>query len=307
MVASANRKQCIAVTKKGTQCKLYALPGKKVCHVHIKTNINLREQGKLETKDSAKSNTLTSLVLKNIRLQGKENYSNGSSCKPKTEFGNIYVFTYAHMMYAKPTQMKYLNLAEPTHNNRIDLKRVSLFDPSDKILIKVGFTRKRPELRIKEWREQCGHSEFILLYPGCLVPIYKEQSEKKKMKTLEKLFRDLKIRPKESKDKKSIISEERSTGKKYKNLNQEATCFVSPKAYLSEQNIHKILREKYGSGKLFCEGCARHKINSKNQMVKTIGVHTEWFLVPRNEMHVIWDIIESQCVLYENFENEIRN
>lgn len=293
MTASPQRTQCSATTKKGNRCKLYALPGGKRCHIHVKRNEKQAEKEVQAQKNNAVrvSGVLATKVEAKIKLD-VQNSKTATRTKNDT-LGNIYVFTYAHMMHSKPTTMPYLHLAEPTPNNWINYSKTSPFDPCDQILIKVGFTRKKPEVRIKEWREQCGHSEFILLYPGCLAPMYRSEPEKKSMKKLEKLFQSLKI----GKSSKGGILTPLSnrTHQNYSNLNAERTCFVSPTAYQSEQRIHKILRERYGSGKLFCEGCAKHKVLASNQLARTIGVHTEWFLVPRCEMKNVWLIIEGQC------------
>lgn len=265
MTADEKRLQCQAITKRGNRCKLYALPNEKVCHVHIK-----KPKTDNENNNGYRLNVNNVLPEKGIK-------------------GNIYVFTHAHMMSLAPSKKSYLHLADPTDNKWIDYNKTNVFNPTDKILIKVGYTRKRPENRVKEWRDQCGHSEYILLYPGCLVPIY--NNDKKMILKLSKLFKAMSI----SKKTEHIVKTH--TAREYSHLNNEHTCFVSSEAYQTEQKIHRILRQRYGSGKMFCEGCAKHKINAANQEItKIIGVHTEWFLVPRGEMGTIWDIIESQCV-----------
>lgn len=317
MVALERRLQCQAITKKGTRCKFYALPGEKVCHVHIKIKNNQHEN-----RNKTHSQSVTAIETsgrknaesKKIKPVKSGTQSNGNirkeekKAKPQIKNfqspGNIYVFTYAHMMHTSPTQSPYLNLAAPNANNWIDFNQVSPFDTSDMILIKVGYTRKNPETRINEWREQCKHSDFILLYPGCLVPVYKRKREKKAIVKLEALFKNLKISDnKKVSSKTFVMSKGKHTGRKYKCLNNENTCFVSSDPYKSEQDIHKILREKYGSGKMYCEGCAKNKSATDDRCKKSIGVHTEWFMVPRSEMEIIWDIIESQCTVQANMFN----
>lgn len=296
MTASSERIQCTARTKKGDRCKLYALSGEKVCHIHIKRRQTQERGQKQPTSTDKKFVKALHISLTSDKSTANVERSEQrvkASDHVKQTPGNIYVFTYAHMMHTEPTKMPYLHMAEPTPNNWINYNKISLFDPCDQILIKVGFTRKRPEVRIKEWREQCGHSEFILLYPGCLVPMYNANSEKKSIIKLEKLFRNLKI-GKES-GKRALTKKDDRTHKRYTNLNPEKTCFISTTPFQSEQKIHKILRERYGAGKLYCEGCAKHKMSSDKKLASVVGVHTEWFLVPRCEMKTVWDIIESQC------------
>lgn len=279
------RRQCTATTKKGTQCKLNALPDNKVCHVH------LSPQQKPQAKDKPAKPAVAPKEKWGLALlsgAGKE-----TRCEKP---GYIYVFTYAHMMHACPVQKPYLHSAGPTDNNWIDYKKVSPLDTSQSILIKVGYTRKGPEKRVNEWREKCGHSEFIMLYPGCLVPVYQDRREREgTVKNLSTLLKRLTISRTRAEDKNAPRKGGAHTGKTYTHLNPEKTCFVSSNPYQAEQRIHRILRSKYGTGKMYCEGCARSKVDSNNRITTTAGVHTEWFLVPRIQMHDIWDIIESQC------------
>lgn len=281
MVATAYRVQCGATTKKGYRCKLYALPGGQVCHVHVKKNNNKHSTQGTKHSDMKMKPSNTFSKKKSIELD------------KKLVRGNIYVFTYAHMMHEVPTMRPYLHLAEPTANHWINYSKTEMFDASEKVLIKVGYTRKRPETRVKEWKEQCGHSEFTLVYPGYLFPTYsKTNPEENLIKSLSKMFKRLSF----GRPRALSGTGFGHTGKNYAHLNPEKTCFISAEPYQSEQNIHKILKLKFGSGKLFCDGCARNKVNPNKNSVKSIGVHTEWFLIPRNSMHIVWEVIESQCV-----------
>lgn len=295
------RTQCISLTKKGLQCKLYALPNEKVCHVHIKYQNDTRNKNNSSVK-TATSKQKNSNYNYNNNLGKVKNYKYENYEKNLSEIdekpGHIYVFTYAHMMYSTPTEKSYLHLAAPTNTRGIDYNRTTPFDTSDKILIKVGYTRKSPEIRVNEWREQCGHSEFILLYPGCLVPTYQNLENKKKQKItlLSKMMSKLSLsNNRKRNDDKEILLNRQHTGRKYTGLNSTKTCFVSNNPYQVEQNIHRILRGRYGYGKMFCEGCSRQKIDSNKNTVKTLGIHTEWFLIPRNEMGIVWEVINEQC------------
>lgn len=284
---TVERKQCLAITKKGTHCKLYAQPNNELCHVHVKM------KNKNKELDKAKGNNRNMPDKQPSKLKSNANTLKTKICCNSIEPGNIYVFTYAHMMNPKPTKTPYLKTAAPTKNNRIDYNNTTPFDTTDEILLKIGFTRKTPEVRVEEWRQQCGHSDFILIYPGCLVPTYKKDLDKS-VKKLSFLLEKLKIGGKKEQSRANC-----STGKKYANLNREKTCFVSTNPYQTEQQIHRVLREKYGTGKMYCDGCSRHKINggTENFMTKISGVHTEWFLIPRTEMHLVWETIEYFCKL----------
>lgn len=286
----AERTQCASTTKKGARCKLYALPNEKVCHVHIKYQNTKTKNAEIpKTNQTKRKGQKDESNIKNFVYQKFSFKNDVVDSKP----GNIYVFTYAHMMHSTPTEKSYLHLAAPTSYKGIDYSDTKPFDTSDKILIKVGYTRKSPELRVNEWREQCGHSDFILLYPGCLVPTY-DKKKKQKITVLSKLMSKLSL------DSANRIRDDHltklHTGRKYTGLNSTQTCFVSKNPYQVEQAIHRILRNKYGFGKMYCEGCSRHKIDGNQNMTKILGIHTEWFLVPRNEMSFIWDIINEQCI-----------
>lgn len=310
------RRQCGALTKKGQRCKNSALKGQHVCHVHhqqASSTGKRKEQSQARTQESNN----TAHVQKMVKGTNKAHYSHG----------NIYVFTYAHMMHPQPTKTPYLHLAEPTDNRWIDYSRTSPFNPEEKILLKVGYTRKKPETRVQEWREQCGHSEFVLLYPGCLVPLYKKSNSardlprvrpnvafdaapaEQKISLLASLMRKLHISKYEkshrhnsfNRDRDSYISgsvnagKRSHTGRNYAHLNATKTCFVTREPYQVEQKIHKLLRERYGSGKMYCHGCAKTHEDMYRKQVTVTGVHTEWFLIPRVEMEVVWALIESQC------------
>lgn len=174
MVAKREVKvQCIAITKKGTRCKWNALPNEKVCHVHIKTNNVKKGNSKTQTRQEPKRAILDLPWLK-VSDQIKGN-------KKEDTIGNIYVYTYGHMLHKTPIKTPYLHLAMPTENNWLDKRQTAIFDTSENILIKVGYTRKRPEVRVKEWREQCGHSDFVLLSPGFLVPEYNNQKKEREV------------------------------------------------------------------------------------------------------------------------------
>lgn len=286
-------KQCTATTQKGTRCKWNALPNEKVCHVHIKTR-------KTDTRKVPEKK------VKQEVIHNKTKDIKGVHVHDPTRPGNIYVYTYAHMLQNVPTQTPYLHLAGPTENNWLDKRRTSPFDTSEKVLLKVGYTRKKPEVRVREWKEQCGHSDFVLIYPGCLVPNYdvgRKQRKDGQVSVLRRLMSKLSISHSkkdnrcfdQSNDLVRANSKISHTGRKYKHLNDERTCFVTNNPHFVEQNIHRLLRQKYGTGKLYCEGCMKQKVDSQNRVVTTAGVHTEWFLIPRNQLSFVWELIEGQC------------
>ncbi|TID17613.1 hypothetical protein CANINC_003979 [Pichia inconspicua] len=292
MVAKQELKlQCNAITKKGTRCKWNALPNEKVCHVHIK----MQNVSKDLARRNSKPMGLFNLKSKDMQQESRNRKEEG--------IGNIYVYTYGHMLHKTPTQTPYLHLAMPTKNNWLDKSKTLPFDTSENILIKVGYTRKRPEVRVKEWKEQCGHSDFVLLHPGSLVPQYgrKKSANSDEIFGLRKLFQKLTVADKSidthrlGQFNSQVSVKMNLTGRRYKHLNEEKTCFVTTNPYQVEQNIHRILRQKFGTGKLYCEGCMKKRLDLNNRLVASIGVHTEWFLIPRNHLSFLWDIIESQC------------
>ena len=343
-MVSEERRQCVAATKKGFQCKNSALKGEQVCRVHLKVSQQRKAQREKDKELSKQIATatrgrrggtrLSSNIVK-LTISGKDSKINGhANQRADHTHGNIYIFTYAHMMHPKPTKTPYLHLAEPTDTKWIDYSRTAPFNPTDKILIKVGYTRKSPEARVQEWREQCGHSEFVLLYPGCLVPLYgvkgsngskgtraitgvsvlaHAEKDEQKINMIAKLLQKMHLKGDEQRHQErqniSTDSLHRNwhrhapqhrdnrlhTGRNYAYLNSARTCFLTANPYQVEQKIHKLLRERYGSGKMYCDGCAKLRLNANHHQVVTTGVHTEWFLVPRTEMGVVWALIESQC------------
>ncbi|ONH76273.1 hypothetical protein BOH78_1219 [Pichia kudriavzevii] len=108
--------------------------------------------------------------------------------------------------------------------------------------------------------------------------------------TLVKMFKRLSLSS-ESKGAKG------HTGKKYKNLNKERTCFVAPHPHDTEQRIHRRLKQDYGAGKMYCEACSKEALDYRYPTKKIAGVHTEWFSIPRDQMERVWDIIEYECTM----------
>lgn len=284
-VTDTRRERCLALTQKGLQCKLLSLEGDKYCHIHIKTKGKGRDDPKRKGLTGSSNQKSRNSSPEKRGFFSKMIHYDEDCDKP----GFIYVFTYAHMMNPKAVRTNNLHLAAPTTTNWIDYNQTVPFDTFDRILLKVGYTRKAPEVRINEWRKQCGRSNFILLYPGCLVPIYNKKTVAE-TKTLVKMFKRLSLSS-ESKGAKG------HTGKKYKNLNKERTCFVAPHPHDTEQRIHRRLKQDYGAGKMYCEACSKEALDYRYPTKKIAGVHTEWFSIPRDQMERVWDIIEYECTI----------
>lgn len=180
---------------------------------------------------------------------------------PKLE-GHIYVFTFSHFLDEKSKDPNYLRLVDAAERRGPDISNSSKFNSKSTVLIKIGYTTQTPKKRLAQWKATCGQSGFVLLTPGFNFPI-------KKRGGLSNLFKSLKI-----KDQITL-----------KHVNKGGDGFWSSEAYKSEQNIHSIVRKKFGSGRMFCDGC--------KSSPKKSGVHHEWFLIPRDSLDEIWRIIDS--------------
>ncbi|GMM29053.1 hypothetical protein DAMA08_017690 [Martiniozyma asiatica (nom. inval.)] len=188
-----------------------------------------------------------------------------------TDEGSIYVFTLEHFLSNRNSNRESLRLADASVRGRPMPETSDVFDSRKTVLIKVGYTKQDPVKRVNQWRRNCNHSDFVLLKPGTLFPkVLKDTS-------LIRLFARLSVADADLKFSK----------RKYKHMNAQSNAFFTKEVYKTEQEIHKILRKTYGSGKVFCDGC-RGTTNKK-------GIHHEWFCVPRKEMENIWKIIEKKC------------
>lgn len=177
---------------------------------------------------------------------------------PKSE-GHIYVFTFSHFVEGKDTNPEYLRLVDSAEKKRPEMSNSRRFNSKSMLLIKIGYTTQTPKRRLAQWKHTCGQPNFVLLRPGFTFPA--------KKRGLSSLFKSLRI------------SEPR-----LKHVNSHGDGMWSNEAYKSEQKIHSIIRNKFGSGRMFCDGC-------KSTPGKS-GVHHEWFLVPKDSMGEIWAIID---------------
>lgn len=180
---------------------------------------------------------------------------------PKSE-GHIYVFTFSHFLDGNSQDPSYLRLVKSSEKREASISNSVKFNSKSMVLIKIGYTTQTPKKRLSQWKNTCGQTGFVLLRPGFNFP-------QKKTRGISSLFKTLRI--------KDMIT--------LKHTNPEGDGFWSLEAYKSEQRIHSIVRKKFGSGKMFCDGCK----SSPNKS----GVHHEWFLIPKDSLNDIWAIIDS--------------
>ena len=194
------------------------------------------------------------------------NWNNSKDSKSLDGPGYIYVFTLEHMLQRRPMKQDWLRMAAPTSDNIINYDKTRQLKPKHYILLKIGFTSGTPKRRLEQWRRQCKH-QFTLVTPRMLSSIV--CSKKDKMHVLLHSFSRLSLQ---------------DLGK-YSKFDNKNLGFHTKLAFQTEQKIHHILHEKYGFGKIYCEGCKSTKG----------GIHKEWFLVPREDVKNIFEKINDLC------------
>lgn len=179
--------------------------------------------------------------------------------------GYVYVFTFDVFLddSKRSRGADYIRLVQPGIKFASGMKSSEKFDFKMQVLIKIGFTTQTPGRRLAQWRNSCSQPGFVLLEPG-----YDFTRNKKSRNSLLSMFKSLSIKP------EAKLHNVRDSG------------IYSNHPHKSEQDIHKIIRDKFGSGKMYCDGC---KSSTKS------GIHHEWFLIPKSKMHTVWKIIDQQC------------
>jgi len=182
------------------------------------------------------------------------------------ESGYIYVFTLEHMLRKKPLKNEWLRMALPTSDNIIDYDKTRELKPKHYILLKIGFTSGTPKKRLQQWKRQCKH-QFVLVTPEMLPSIVCSKMDK--MHMLLHSFSRLSLKDLNG----------------YTKFDNKSLGFRTKMAYQTEQKIHHNLHQKYGFGKLYCDGC-----KDANG-----GIHKEWFLLPREDVKNIFAMINKIC------------
>ena len=227
---------------------------------------------------------------------------------PKTNYYNpvhpskpgfIYIYTLTSLLENKPIQVKNL----PNAHNRHRDKWVS-YEPkkSHYYLLKIGMTTGTVTRRLKQWETKCNHQLT------CIFPAGKQNS----MDKFVDKFLKLKLSRTEVKRTDNSIKLTSRTIETTKNIGTESlrtfptshskeslSCFRDNGFYAEadvaqvESLVHKNLRKLYGDGSLYCTGCQGKKTGEGP--FNEYSIHTEWFLVPKNELAVVYKVINDEC------------
>ncbi|KAM9928625.1 hypothetical protein OXX59_001701 [Metschnikowia pulcherrima] len=214
---------------------------------------------------------------------------------PKVELaiqpGYIYVYTLSSFLskHADGGWIQTRNLSrDKRHQDKwvdVDMRR------SHKMLVKVGMTTKTPAVRIAQWEAKCNH-KLQCLYPGSHPHLGKSG--------LSRMFSGLSLK-------------ENKEAKKYSAYVENHHGFFVPRNILHcEQQIHQILKSKFGRGEIHCTGCydkpaAPEESQSFLDMFRQkddpsaktdYNIHNEWFPIPRKKLGEVFSIINGECTKY---------
>lgn len=276
-------KQCKGITSKGVQCKINAPDG--YCHYHVGQG-----EGKRQKSDSKFSQT-TSVTNPKTEYR-KQNSRHTSPTKETDKNGYIYVYTLTRLLANddKNWSLKVRNLPDVSSKHR-DTWVPFKAEKSPYMLIKVGMTTQTVQRRLKQWEDKCHH----LL--TCLRPRTKVHPESKISLLIQKF-------------KKLSVSTDNTRLRCYRDT--EFGFFCPKGVNVAEIEIHKRLVAKYGSGDVFCTGCtksvpAEHesimkrvkgKLSTKDPFQNGFNIHVEWFLIPKKDLDLVYQLIDSVCAKY---------
>lgn len=214
---------------------------------------------------------------------------------PKAELaiqpGFIYVYTLSSFL-SKHADGGWIQTRNLSRNKRhqdkwvdVDMRRLQ------KMLVKVGMTTKTPAIRIQQWEAKCNH-DLQCLYPGSHPHLGKS--------SLSRMLGNLSLK-------------NNSEAEKYSTYVEKYHGFWVPRNILHcEQQIHLILKQKYGRGEIHCTGChdkpeePEMKRSSILDMFRTkeepprtdYNIHNEWFPIPRKKLSEVFSIINTECMKY---------
>lgn len=193
--------------------------------------------------------------------------SSESSNTNQYQKGFIYVYTLKHLIESNAKEQSWLKLQhidiKAPKDKLKDPKSLDNFNPKKHILIKVGLTTKTVAKRIDEWESKCKH-KLVIVRPK-ESQTFDDDSENSLIKVFKKL------RVKETKNLKNYI------------IAQDG--FHSEKRLgLVEKQIHSKLRKEFGHGDMICYGCKEKQGD--------YGIHIEWFMIPRNEIDKVFNVID---------------
>uniref|UniRef100_A0A0L0NPL1 DUF1766-domain-containing protein n=1 Tax=Candidozyma auris TaxID=498019 RepID=A0A0L0NPL1_CANAR len=299
-------KQCAGIAKTGLQCKIMVKNGE-FCHHHMTQANGAKRSHKplpriqlpaKTTKPKIAASptrivvTLASPTIPQSKppLPSKLGYrSPGRPAKPKEDFGKkagfIYLYTLASLMQKDGGKFFKTRNLEPTRKNEwVDFSPKRL----DYMFVKVGMTTKTVDLRLLQWEKQCNH-KLVCLHPG-----YEGQEQS----LVEKL-------------KRLSITRRRYDKHSYSTFQVSDKGFYAARnVWLAEQEIHALLKKRYGGGPVYCQGCVESAHEGKlhrflqffrrkeDLLSANYKVHVEWFPIPKKELREVFRIVDSVCMRY---------
>lgn len=257
--------QCRGVTTKGLRCQINSKDP--YCH-HHKKQANPKYAQRLVVSSNGRSNKTSVSNNGNIvRVSLTPKYippivlPHGASSIVKSGF--IYVYTLTDLLTL--SEKLWLTVQNLPNSKRRDQDKWKPFNSKkcDWTFVKVGMTTQTVSQRLVQWERKCSHSLT------CLQPNVRYF----KMSFLDR-FKSLSI-------------------KNYHTYRDNG--FYCNQAATAESEIHQRLREIYGKGEVYCSGCAPVSPQDSNKQYK---IHVEWFLVPKKEIPIIFEVIDEVCKKY---------
>ncbi|KAI5953080.1 hypothetical protein KGF57_004072 [Candida theae] len=195
--------------------------------------------------------------------------------------GYIYIYTMQNFLHPpKGWTFKVKNI--PNTSSRKKDQWVKFKSQSSPfILIKVGMTTQLPNVRIKQWENQCKH-ELVNIGPQ------NEHLIKTRLHWWQKFF-CLSIND-DGDDSKVRVSRFKKDG-----------FYCEENVRVVESMIHQQLKKKYGKGDVYCSGCVAEDALTKNKnkvkvpLQNNYNVHVEWFLIPKQDLRDVYRIIDQTC------------
>lgn len=295
-------KQCAGIAKTGLQCKITVKNGD-FCHHHLGQANGIlpqRHSPKKQTPNVSPSKSIpktpTRVVVtlaqpkSNLGLPSKSTQrSPRKPPKSKDEIarkaGFIYIYTLASLLNKGGGEFFKTRNLEPSSNGKwVNYSPQKL----EYMFVKVGMTTKTVEVRLQQWEKMCNH-KLVCLHPGCEG---QEQSLVAKLKRLSLSRRH---------DKYDYRTFQMS----------DKGFYAARNVWLAEQEIHALLKKRYGGGPVYCQGCIEQaKEEKKGHRIlqffrrkedlpgKEYKVHVEWFPIPKTEIREVFKIVDSVCMRY---------
>ncbi|PSK40452.1 hypothetical protein C7M61_000092 [Candidozyma pseudohaemuli] len=282
--------QCNGTAKLGPRCKIMVKDGA-YCHYHIGqsgSNGTYTPKGSPQKLRASTPNRIVVTLAKatpygGLPVKSRSPQKRGPGKDVIHKPGFIYIFTLASLMTRDGGDFfKTRNLELEKKGQWVNFSPKRL----EYMFVKVGMTTKTVDLRLLQWEKQCNH-KLVCLHPG---------SEGKDLTLVEKLKR-LSIR----KDKYPYHTFQPS----------DKGFYAGRSVWQAEQEIHGFLKQRYGGGTVYCQGCidkAKEEekgsrllkfFKRKEETLSEYKVHVEWFPIPKSELREVFRIVDTVCMRYK--------